>query len=293
MGILEVIKRHCKIVKIILLLSLDAIGRSGLESFVQPGSHESLLSYVPVVDYFSERYSNIIDVFKRQKAEMNGHDLVFLPGSDFICGGEFQIGNDFQLPSGRYIQTQEGLVKFESLDQYVDALQRRIVQEAFQYVNIQDLKKFISNPEKTIVVCHVPRKFYNLETCVDVAEFGEASEDFMFGNDKVKKGSIYPIQVAPNMVQEGYPVMLKKENRGNGDLKNIYEELGIRKSINGHFHESSHRANDSNSHHVNEGELVDEMYWNSGCLDMGFAGILIVKGERVKYQNVRLRDYIK
>ena len=272
---------------------LDAVGRSGLESFVQPGSHEPLLAYIPVVEHFSERYSNIVNVLKKQKAEVNGHDLVFLPGSDFTCGGEFQIGNDSQIPSGRYIQTQDGLVEFEDLGQYVGALQRRIAQGAFQYINIRDLRKLVSNPEKTVLICHVPRKFHNLETCVDVAEFGEASADFMFGRDEVKMGSVFPIQVAPKIAQEGYPVVLRKENRGNEDLKNICNEIGIKKAISGHFHESSHRANDSNSLHVDEGKLVEELYWNAGCLDMGCAGLLSVSGERVKYQNVRLQDYIK
>ena len=34
---------------------LEAIGKSGLESFVQPGSHETLLGYGPVIEHFSRK----------------------------------------------------------------------------------------------------------------------------------------------------------------------------------------------------------------------------------------------
>jgi hypothetical protein len=155
------------------------------------------------------------------------------------------------------------------------------------------LKNLVTAPEKTIVVCHVPMKFDNLETCVDMAEFGEVTEDFTLGDEKVKKGSVYPIQVAPQLVQAGYPVDIKKENRGNKELKTLYEELGIRKAVTGHFHESGHRANDLNGNHVNEGEAVNELFWNSGYLDVGQTGLLSVSGDKVRYQNVRLQDYLK
>jgi len=275
-----------------IALILDSVGKSGLESWVQPGSHESLLAYSPVIDYFSKEYGNIIDATKNRKLEENGHHLVFLPGSDFLCGGEYQIGNH-QIPSGKYIQTEKGLMQFEEFEQYIGALQSGLAQGAMQYANINDLRKLVTAPEKTIVICHVPRKFEGLETCVDMAEFGEAMEDFELQGEKVKKGSVYPIQIAPQIVQAGYPVQLKRKNRGNEDLKTLYEELGIRKSVTGHFHESSHRANDRNGNHVNEGELVNELFWNSGYLDAGHTGILTVDEEKASYQNVRLQEYLK
>ena len=79
-----------------------------------------------------------------------------------------------------------------------------------------------------------------------------------------------------------------KPKRGKEDLKNLYEELGITKSVTGHFHESGHRANDSSGNHVKEGDVVKELFWNSGCLDNGQMGILIVKGSEVSYRNLNL-----
>lgn len=245
----------------------------------------------PVLDYFSERYSNIIDVTKNRKIEQDGHDLVFLPGSDFLCGGEYQIGNHKQLSSGRYIQTDKGLVQFKTLEEYVYAIKKGIIRGVFEYSNIGDLRKLVTRPEKTILVCHVPRKFNNLETAVDVAEFGEVYEDFAIQKDIVKKGSAYPWIIAKNLVSENYPVKIKKENRGNADLKDLYEELGIIRAVSGHFHESGHRANDLNSNYVKQGNKVRELFWNSGCLDNGQTGILSVKDEEVSYENINLEKY--
>ena len=71
-------------------------------------------------------------------------------------------------------------------------------------------------------------------------------------------------------------------------MKSIYEELGIRKAVSGHFHESGHRANDRNGNHVQEGTNVNELFWNSGYLDAGQTGILTIRGDEVSYQNIRL-----
>jgi len=70
---------------------LDNIGGAGLESFVQPGSHETLLGFEPVINHFSEEYSTIINTIKNQKIEHSDHDLVFLPGSDFLCGENIKL----------------------------------------------------------------------------------------------------------------------------------------------------------------------------------------------------------
>jgi len=42
--------------------------------------------------------------------------------------------------------------------------------------------------------------------------------------------------------------------------------------------------------HVNEGEFIEELFWNSGWFDIGHTGILTVSGERVKYRNISLRQ---
>ena len=40
---------------------LDWLGKSGLETIVQPGSHEIFLAYESVIEYFASKYSNLIN----------------------------------------------------------------------------------------------------------------------------------------------------------------------------------------------------------------------------------------
>ncbi len=271
---------------------LNQIGKSGLEAYVQPGSHETVLGYWPGIDFYSKKYPNIIDVTKNQKAEHADHHLVFLPGSDFLCGGEYSIGNNETIPTGRYLVAarRKGLipVPHDSIPMYVDALNQGLATGGFHNFNMRDLKNLVTSPEKTIVVCHVPRKFDNVEMCVDMAEFGEAFLDFPLNGELVRKNSVFPLPSALKIAEAGYPVAIKKENRGNKDLKNLYEELGITKAVSGHFHESSHRAHDSDGNPVPQNTLTTNLFWNSGHLDNGHTGILTVDGERVSYENMRL-----
>lgn len=266
---------------------LQEIANSDLEAFVQPGSHELIIIYEPVINYFSSKFPNrIINTLKIQKVELPDHHLVFLAGSDFSCGGEYQIGSQ-DIPSGKYFQSNDCLLHINNLNDYVSLLQKG-AKDGFHYNNMNDLKKLVTNPEKTIVVCHIPRRFDNLEEAVDIAEFGEARIDFSLQSKPIRKGSVFPIEAAIKIYSSGYPIDIKKENRGNIDLKKVYEEIGIRKSVSGHFHEASHRANDRKSSHVKEGEYVPELFWNSGHLDAGYTGILTINGDLVKYQNLRL-----
>jgi len=48
----------------------------------------------------------------------------------------------------------------------------------------------------------------------------------------------------------------------------------------------------ANVRFVPQGTFVDELYWNSGQLDLGQTGILTVRDGRVCYQNVKLQDHL-
>jgi Icc-related predicted phosphoesterase len=269
---------------------LDAVGKSGLESYVHPGSHETIYAYKPVIDFFTDKYPNIIDAVENSYFVLHGHNLAFIPGSDWVSGGEFRIGTEFN--SGIYIVTEQGPIEMESFEQYESMVRNRTAGGIFYYKNMNDIKDDVTDPEKTIIVCHIPRKFNNLETAVDMAEFGEATEDFNLNNKPVEKGSVIPMPFAKKVVGAGAPVILKRENRGNEDLKKLYEELRITKAVTGHFHESGHRANDSAGNFVKEGEFTNNLFWNSGWLDAGQTGILNVRENKVCYQNIRLQDYL-
>lgn len=304
---------------------LDSIGKSGLEAYVQPGSHETIGAYGPVIDHFTTKYSNIIDVIKNQKFEKEGHDLVFLPGSDVNANGEYSFARMGGGQSRLCMQPRgTSRLSFEFKD--IDQLSKTMNSTGSQlghYFDSDDLTGLVTSPEKTIVVCHVPRRFDKVGNCVDVAHFGQVEREFhtayvQYGDDeknvesilvedpenfpdKLKKmgafalgfrtfqrGSILPLDHAREKVKMGAPVSIRKENRGNWDLKELYEKLGIKKAVSGHFHESGHRANNCAGQHVTEGKLVDELFWNSGCLDNKQTGILTVNGEQVSYENINL-----
>lgn len=242
---------------------------------------------------------------------------MFLPGSDVASTGEYYLTNNKDLPTSGIIRVirkgslalpngaehqyvaEDRKVMFNDLAEAVESMQRmqsidssaRFI--AFRHFRMDDVKKYVKHPEKTVVVCHVPRRFDNLETAVDYASFGEVTEDFEFDGEMTPKGTIVVASKVLEYARKGYPIVLREENRGNPDLRDLYEQTGVVKAISGHFHESSHRANDRKGEHVKEGEFVNELFWNSGHFDSGAVGILTVDGEKAAYQNVRLQDYLK
>jgi Icc-related predicted phosphoesterase len=253
-----------------IAFTLDAIGKSGLESFVQPGSHEKLQDFESVIKHFSETYPNVISAFDQSKVEFNNHALVFLPGSDFLCGGQYQLARVDGIDSGFY-KTEKGQIRL---------------------TNMLDLKRQITQPDKTIVISHVPRKFDNPETSVDVAYFAEAQNKSVIPGvifeTQIRKqfGNVTREQLIEIARQNGYS--LRTENRGNDDLKTLYDETGVTKNVTGHFHESVHRAHDSNGNPIKQREPTQQLFWNASYLDGMKAGVLEVDGETVRYQNIDL-----
>lgn len=165
------------------------------------------------------------------------------------------------------------------------------------YTNIDELHQLVIRPEQTIVVCHVPRKFDNIENCVDMAYFAEKEDHSLMPGVVVEEmiRNAVKKQYGKDLTQdELYEVAkqngftFKRENRGNEELKNIYEEIGITKAVSGHFHESSHRAHDSRGNPIHENTYTPELFWNSGHGDIGHFGILEVDGNKVRYHNLKV-----
>jgi predicted phosphodiesterase len=302
---------------------LDYLTKSNLDSYVQPGSHETLLGYGIVVKAYSDKHSNIHDTTKleNQKIENNGHTLAFLPGSDFLAGGQYQLANG-KVPSGLYIPTGQGLHSLDNLEEYV-VLCNQNKQELplVKIQNINDLEELVTSPDNTIVVCHVPRKFYNSDMGVDMAHFGIVKEHFkaefiqyddgevqaIISNGKNGKNitrpknivnkskseytidSILPLTNAKLLQDAGAPIQINIQNRGNDELRKLYEKIGITKSVSGHFHESSHRAHNSSCQPIPEDTYSNELFWNAGHGDDGEFGILTVDGDKVKYKNIKIK----
>jgi len=262
----------------------------GVETYVQPGSHEKVADYIEVIDALSKKFSNIVDVLKNPKIKNYDHYLVFLPGSDWNCGGQFTLtSEDF---NGYYIKIKEVIKKLDQEGLYQVIKHPIARQSLLNLTSMNSLTKLVNDTERTIAVCHIPRKFDNLEEAVDMAYFAERPD-----------GSLLPGIIFEYLVREklGYveysiiedvakrnSIKLKRENRGNVGLKEIYERNGIKKAISGHFHESGHRANDLNSNHVEEGLITDNLFYNPGCADEGKAGIFTVEDNKISYKNIKL-----
>ncbi len=269
---------------------LKAAADTNLETYVQFGSHEEFLPSKQVLSHHRSLYGNIIDVTQHRRIELPGHHLVFLPGSDVNAGGEYTFGTD--LPSGTFLKTKDGLMMVENPQQYpmcAQMLQQGQAEGIMHYENIGDIAKYVTTPEKTIVICHVPPKFNNLEHAVDRAVFGEVTAPFMLDKRPVEKGSIFPIHAASQLQKQGAPIAIKQENRGNQELAQLYQQLGITKVINGHFHESAHHAHDHLGQPIKENTFTNSLFWNASYMDAFKAGILRVDGINVVYQNIDLR----
>jgi hypothetical protein len=203
------------------------------------------------------------------------------------------------LPTARYfdmiIDSESGakraVVPMRNCVKYLKVLNQGAKSDGiFQYFNMQDLYRLVTEPKKTILISHIPRKF-NMPNAVDRAEFGVASESFNLGKSFVPKGSIFKLKNARNLVAQGVPIEIKNENVGSECLAQFIHERGITKAVNGHIHEASHRAHDVRCNNVPENQFTNELFWNSGCMDKGHCGILTVRGEEVSYQNIDLNDY--
>ncbi len=256
---------------------LHAAARTGLETYVQPGSHEELGHFDPPVQVLSRRYGNIINVLEHPKIEREDHHLVFLPGSDVAAGNTvlsgYRLTCEIDGPSGYYqVRTPEGIGQL-------------------RVTAMQDLRKLVTQPEKTIVISHVPPHCNDLKTGIDRAEFGEAAGDFHLEERLVGAGAIFPGPVAKELQARGYPVNIQQENRGNVDLRTLTDELDITKFICGHFHESVHHAHDRAGAAVEEGKYSNELFWNASYLDALKVGLLSVNEGKVAYENIDLRKY--
>ncbi len=250
---------------------LDIAARSGLETYVLPGSHEEVHIFEPVLLHFTQKYGNIIDTFNNPKIVRGDHHLVFLQGSDWRAGGALQHG--YSLGDGQdsgFYPNEKGFLRV---------------------VNISDLQTLVTEPERTIVFSHVPRRFDTPETGVDMAEFWETQTEFQSGDQISPVGSIFPGPVGIQLARDGAPVKFKRENRGNEDLRRVYDALGISKGVTGHFHESAGRATDAAGVPVEEGVFASSFFYNASYLDQLLVGMVSVNDTKVAYENFDFKKY--
>ncbi len=246
---------------------LDIAKKSELETYVLPGSHEEFELFEPILNYFANKYKNIKNTRENKKIEKEEFDLIFLQGSDW------RIGN--AVKNGYSLQTENKTGVYDNEDGYIC------------FTNMHDLEELVKNPESTILFSHVPAKFNGPET-VDIAEFYEVKENFKIGNKIYRVGSVFPENVGYHFLTQGAPVEFKKENRGNEELKKIFEEIGITKNITGHFHESAGNANNLKNKKIKPKKYNSELFLNASYLEKRKLSIVSIDGEYVSYKHEKI-----
>jgi hypothetical protein len=271
--------------------TLRSVAGLGLPTFVQPGSHETVLMYEPVVDVVEGMYPDFHNAVHSPAVDVAGHRLAFLPGSTTLLqGAEYKL--DDQTPTGKYMQVGDSYQHFDA--RLVGQLRQRGQSvPLLQVQNMHDLEQRIGDPERTIVFTHEPAHHPEAkEHAVDHAYFAVKQDDHsilpgFFLEMKIRQqiGHDAPYDRVQEVARaNGWELM--NPNQGNPALRQLFDRLSVRYAVTGHFHESSHHAHDRAGNPVEEGELVPtELFWNSGELDRGMAGLLLVGDEGVKYVN--------
>ncbi|MBN2142933.1 metallophosphoesterase [Candidatus Woesearchaeota archaeon] len=251
---------------------LQESAQTGLPVYVLPGSHDTVPIFEAVMNAMTSKHSNIIDTTKadRQKFELGDHHLVFLPGSDSHAGPASQMGYNLEERS--------------RLDPAYNA------PKDMKVTHINDLRTLLTDPDKTIIFSHVPRRF-NTVLSVDYATFGKAREPFNLNGDYIPAKVIFPVEAAKELEKLGAPIDIMNENFGNEALSEIYKSLGVRFNITGHIHESVGNATDAEGLKVEEGLYVPSLFWNASCLDQGIVGLLSVDDGKVAFENIDIRAY--
>lgn len=270
---------------------IDTVGKRGLETYVQPGSHESITAYQSVVDILSTRYPNIIDAVRTPTSDIKGYRLAFLPGSVTLYrGAEYPLQRGVQ--TGDYTITAEGLRLFNA-EEFTCLTNEGKDVTRVHCTNMDDLAKLVDDPERTVVFCHEPARFDDAkEHGVDFTYFAESPRGFIPGillerEIKQREGRDNLSREELDRIAQSMGLTFKRENVGSKDLRAVFDDNGVRFAVNGHIHDASHRAHSRDGTPVAEQTVVNELFWNSGCYSFGLVGVLTLHDNGVSYQNLR------
>ena len=258
--------------------------------FVIPGSHEPVKAYKEALRRFRGNKLVFDCTLKRNRTrKINSYELVFLPGSDWSAPGA----------GFRLLTNRRALSKFEK--------RRKQLLEFFfgpmKFFFINSLKKFVKCPERTILISHIPPRFYK-KTAIDVAKFGKPLRTFKikfkhtkrkFFKEKIgvqiieAKHAVYSTDVARWLQKLGYPIKIVKENVGNKELRKWIKKLRIDKMVCSHIHEAGQRGCDLKGNLIEQERWSKELFYNPGSAGEGKAGIYIIEEDKAKYKNIKIK----
>jgi len=259
--------------------------------FIIPGSHEGFEDYEEQLKKLKSKL--IINGAKKLKTKSFGYDFVFLPGSDYLAS------------TGQYVLTysisniKKQKNKFKKNSHY-------FLHKKFRAFQIEKISKLIKNPEKTILISHIPCHFKS-KYGIDLAEFGKVLRNFYFKKEhlkfdifkkslkeemhkknKVSKKYVFTKDAAKLLIRFGYPINIEKKNVGNKYITRLIKQKKIKKFICGHIHESGNRACNSNGMEVKQNKFSEELFLNSGHAEKGYFSIVILKENKARYIKIKV-----
>ena len=257
-------------------------------TYITPGSHETYSGYKNSFKKIKNNYIKDCTLSKNRKIKLKGYHLVFLPGSDVkVYDAGFQlIGSKshwlkrLKRLTKKYGNPYEGIIDFFHID---------------------EIKKYVTDPNKTVLICHVPPRFFK-KNSIDVAKFGRPKRSFnlktkdvakklriRIKSTKIDKDSIFIIKKARKLIKKGYPIEVVTKNVGNIYLKRIIKKLKIKKFICGHIHEAGQKANDLKGNLIKQNIWSKELFHNAAPSKDGYSGIFTICGDKAKYKNIKVR----
>lgn len=201
-----------------------------------PGNYEDYVSYKKAFQDLDLK--NIRDVSTIENSiHFKGFDLVFLPGSPVYTRG-FHINND------------KKTAIYE-------------IEDGFMYnFNLNDLKKIILIPEKTILFSHHPCKIEG-NNSIDLAIHANYNGQRVVG------------PYAHELIKERKASSILS-HEGSTELTKVIKELNISKFISGDIHEAKAIC-DIDGNKIKQGSFSEKLFVNPGAAKDGHFGILILR----------------
>lgn len=227
-----------------------------IPKYIIPGNYETVDTYQAIMKDFLDFYD--CTKYKNRFKDIKGYRLIFLPGTEVAVGsGRF-----------RFFKEKKDLEKFKNqIGEAMVSRAREFSPKVFEEMEIgresfvlEEIKKYVEDPDKTLIISHMPPKFEG-ERTIDRAEF------FIVEGDKMKNS---------------------KDNVGSKALREFIEETGIKKLACGHIHEAGGIANRLDGSYVEEGVFFRELFYNVGAGAEGKAGIITLKGNKAKYEKTKV-----
>ncbi len=241
--------------KEISLVLKSAQGKMPLIAF--PGSHE------PINDYYRAiKKTKAIDGTRQRRVTIKNHDIIILPGS--------------------WVNTPNAGFRI--------AESKKSRQKQYKLFPIKDLRRFIRNPAKTILLCHDPPHCANKQG-IDVAYSGIVTKTFYTLTKRelaiYGKGQIIPQPEANRLARKKLPVSVKHRNVGIKQLNAFLRKNKIPFLACGHIHEAGQRAVNSSGKPLKQGEQSKTLWYNAAPGVNGRGGMLIIKDGKATYKNVK------